>query len=133
MATTFGSDFAAVEDFDANLTFLEGDAGEARALSQALARRLSTPRGGNPFDPAYGLDIRGFIADIVSAEDAEAQIENECRKDERVDDVTCTITVSGEGTDAIWTVNILCTATVGKTFNLTLEVSAVTVSLLKGG
>jgi phage baseplate assembly protein W len=133
MATTFGSDFSAVEDFDANWTFLEGDAGEALALTQALARRLSTPRGGLFYDPAYGLDIRGFIADSVSPADAAAQIENECRKDERVDDAKCTITASGEGASTVWTVDIRCAATTGKVYNMTLEVSRLSVTLLKGG
>lgn len=133
MATTFGADFSAVEDFDANWTFLEGDAGEARALAQAVARRLITPRGGLFYDPAYGMDIRAFIADTTTPEDAVAQIENEARKDERVDDCKCTITVVGEGASTIWTVQIHCTATTGKAFDLTLEVSRVTVALLKGG
>jgi hypothetical protein len=123
----FGSDFAGFDDLDANWTFLEGEENEAIALTQAVARRFIMPRGGNPWDPGYGLDLRSYISSTVLPTQAAIAISAEARKDQRVSDCIATITVSDEE----WTVVIACTATTGATFSLTLLVSQVTVELLE--
>jgi hypothetical protein len=58
-----------------------------QVLLQALARRLSTPRGGLFYDLSYGFDIRQFLnARINSATKYEliAGVENEVLQDARV-------------------------------------------------
>lgn len=131
----FGSDFSGIFDLDPNLTFLSGDSSapfpnSLNALTQALARRLTTPNGALPYSPSYGYDIRELISSTVLPSVAEPRIEAECRKDERVDDCTCTITVTGSGTDKVWSIKINPKTSTGDTFSFVLNVSAVSVSIL---
>lgn len=56
-------------------------------LLEALARRLSTPRGGLFYDLAYGFDIRAFLNSRMSDETAYlivSGVENELLQDPRV-------------------------------------------------
>lgn len=127
----FGSDFAGYIDLDATMKFLEGEVPERTAYAHAIARRLTTPRGGNPWDPSYGTDLRQFIADPIPLSQAENMIESECRKDERTVDARASIVASADG--GTWTVRIICTAINGLAYPLTIQVTAVTVELLNGG
>ena len=135
----FGSDFSGVSDLDANWTFISGDSSAAKpnsitALTQALARRLTTPNGSLPYDSDYGYDVRDLVSSTRTPESAEALIEAECVKDERVDSCKCTITVAGSGAgDTAWTISINCTTSTGDTFAFVLSVTAVTVTLLTTG
>lgn len=122
----FGSDFSGVEDLDANLTFLSGDQPEALALAQAVARRITTPRGGLFYRQSYGDDIRNYISDTANAGIVAQQVSAEIRKDERISACDTQITAVGE----TWMMVIGCTASTGATFTLTIAVSAVTVTLL---
>jgi hypothetical protein len=138
--TTFGSDFAGVDDLDPNLTFLQNSVttpnAETLACAQALARRLSAPFGALANvtgDNNYGYDLRDLLSSGIAPSAAESAIEAECRKDERVDDCTTTITVSGDQNEEQWTVQILCTSNTGDVFELTLAVTSVTVQLLTVG
>ncbi len=83
------------------------------------------PRGGNPWDPAYGYDLRALLGSTTSPDDAAIAISAEARKDERVADCVADITVIGE----LWEVAIRCDSAAGP-FTLTLEVSSVTVQLI---
>ena len=125
----FGSDFSALLDVDRNLTFLEGDKGETRALLQAVVRRITMPRGALFYAPGDCIDIRDFVSDVIDPESAAAQLENEIRKEERVDTVAVRITADGE----TWIVDISITASTGKAYALTLSVTKITVAILKGG
>lgn len=125
----YGSDFAGIEDIDANWTFLEGDKPEQTALIQAVARRFVTPRGGNPWDQGYGYDLRLLVGSSIEPSIAETQISQEARKDERIAECRATVVAVGEK----WTVVIRCTPEDGDVFSLTLEVTKVTVSLIKTG
>lgn len=125
----FGSDFSGFDDLDPRLLFLEGDADEVTSLIQAVARRYITPRGGLFYDPSYGLDLRQFISSSFSPAQMEALIAAEARKEERVTDCVATVTVSGD----TFEVEIRCTASLGGTFDFTLSVSQVSVSLLTTG
>ncbi len=125
----YGSDFAGVTDLDARWTFLEGEKDEALAFVQAVARRYVTPRAGNPWDAAYGLDLRSFVSDTASPAFVQQAINAEARKDERVSDCSSTIVVSGDS----WTVQIRCTSSTGATYAFTLAVSKVSVTLLNTG
>lgn len=129
----FGSDFSAFTDLDANLTFLEGDEQEAVALTQAVARRFITPRGGDPWDPAYGLDLRSFLSDSYNADEVALMISAEARKDERVQDCAVEIEVTEVDGDEAWEIDVNCTASTGAVFAFTLSVSQVSVTLLKTG
>lgn len=126
----FGSDFAGVDDLDANWTYLSGTENEALALKQAIARRYITPRGGNPWDPGYGLDLRSFVSDTIDPAQAEPMIINEALKDERIQDCTAVINVVPNPSGDTWEITIHCTATDGLTFDLVLGVSQVSVELL---
>lgn len=123
---SFGSDFAGVDDLDANLTFLEGDKAEMTALAQATARRLTTPRNGLFYDLSYGEDIRSFVSDSIPPALVSKMLSAEVKKDQRIRDCTTVITVVGD----TWTVIINPTATTGQSFTLTISVSSVTVELL---
>lgn len=132
--TTFGSDFAGIDDLDANWTFLQNSVTtpnvETLACAQALARRFVTPFGGLPGDNNYGDDLTNLLSSGTPPSVAEAGIEAECRKDERVDDCTASITVSGDQNAEEWTIQISCTSDVGDVFELTIAVNSVTVQLL---
>jgi hypothetical protein len=132
MADDFGTDFAGVEDIDANWTFL-GDGNSIVALTHALARRYMTPRGGLFYDQSYGLDLRSFISETYNPSTVETMIAAEARKDERVDDATATIAVTGHGPEKTWRVSIVGQTTSGEAFSLVLAVSSVTVALLNEG
>ena len=123
---TYGSDFSGVDDLDPFLTFLEGEDNEAIALSQALARRLTTQRYALFYDPTYGTDLRSYIADSVDSTIVQGAIGIECRKDPRVADVRTTITEVDES----WTIAIVVTPQEGDTFTMTLSVDELTVELL---
>ncbi len=125
----FGSDINGFDDLDPRLLFLEEDVDEVTALIQAVARRYITPRGGLFYDPSYGLDLRQFISGTFSPAQMEALIAAEARKEERVTDCTATVTVAGD----VFSVEIRCTASTGATFDFTLNVSQVTVTLLTTG
>jgi len=127
--TLYGSDFAGFEDLTPRLLVLEGASAEVLSVIQALARRLSTPRGGLWYDPNYGYDIRAFIADTVEASTAENIVESECRKEERVKSAKCTIVVIG---GEQWQMSITGKLKTGVVFKLTLSVDRVTVKLMKG-
>lgn len=129
----FGSDFSGVDDLDPTLAFLTGDADERVALAQAIARRLSTPRGGLFYDPAYGYDLRQLISSTSDPTTEEQKIEDECTKDERVKSATVSITVIGHGPQKTWQIEIECTTNDGTKFVFTLSVSSVTVQLLTVG
>lgn len=134
--TTFGSDFAGISDIDAGWTFLANSTvtpnAETLAFIQAIARRFTTPLGALFTDSNYGCDIRNFLASGISGSAAQAQIEAEARKDERVQDATAQINASGPPNAQVWTILISILANSGATFQFTLLVDAVTVDLLDG-
>ncbi len=70
------------------------------ALAQAIARRLQTPRGVLFDDPNYGFDVAGYLNDDLSTSDLgkiQSGITEECKKDARVIDASCVVTLSGSG------------------------------------
>jgi phage baseplate assembly protein W len=98
-------------------------------LAQAMARRLSTPRGRLIYDPNYGYDLTGEINDDVTPRDIAritANVNTECLKDERVVATNVTATFA----NSILVVTIVLTDGQGP-FTLVLAVTAVTVTLLQ--
>lgn len=78
-----GYDLSCVADFDPGGLEVSG----RRCLAEAIARRLTTPRGRLIDDPNYGFDLTQFInADLSPADIAQiqAQAAQECLKDQRV-------------------------------------------------
>ncbi len=123
---TYGSDFAGTEDLDFGLTFLEGDQ-EPLALSQAVARRFLTPRGGLFYAADYGLDIRLFLVDTIPLTMAQGLIAAEARKDERIVKADCTITVDENGA---WIVAVHAFGDTDQDFTLTFLATPEKVILL---
>ena len=124
-----GTDIACVDDLDPAFTVTSG----TLALSQAIARRLITPRGALFYDEDYGLDLRAYLnAGISQGSGFEfrlaAQIEAECLKDERVE--TIDAQVSFDVANEKLVAKLKGVASTGP-FRLTLLVSSVTVELLR--
>src|SRR5574337_487746 len=82
--TDFGQDVSTFPDLDPSFSALTGP----RVVAEAIARRLSTPRGSLPFYPDYGIDVRDWVNESITR-DRLAQfrraLEAEVVKDERVD------------------------------------------------
>lgn len=86
MAIDLGSDFSCVADIDPDLSVVTG----RLALGQSLGRRLQTPLGGLFYAPDYGFDLQRRTGAGVpggSLATLSGNVENECLKDERVEDV----------------------------------------------
>jgi hypothetical protein len=78
-----GVDVSCYPDLDPLGTLVSGNT----ALAQAIARRLTTPRGGLFYDTNYGTDLRLYLNEGMTNEAQsriKAAIESECAKDERV-------------------------------------------------
>lgn len=123
MTTEHGYDLSGILDLSPDLRTVNG----REALIEALARRLTTPRGGLWYDPSYGHDVRQY----VNAPDPqpgliESQVSAECLKDERVLDAEVTVLSLGED------LRISVEITDGRgPFTLTLKVTQVTVEVLR--
>lgn len=66
-------------------------------IGEAAIRRLTTPRGGLPDDADYGLDLRSFAnrgVPYAELRDLQGMIRNELAKDDRIADLTVTVTLS---------------------------------------
>ena len=132
IAAALGTDFACVDDLDANLSLVDGRLG----LAQASARRISTPRLGLHYDPNYGFDIRNELGRPFGQRIASQNIEQEILKDERVNDVvasveTVIVATSADEVSGDMRINISLTDDEGP-FELTLEVAdGVTAVLLE--
>lgn len=125
MSADLGSDLSGVADLDPSGAMVSGRS----CLSQAIARRLTTPRGRLIDDANYGLDLRAFLNDDLSPADLgriKALAEAECLKDERVRAATVTFTLPASG---VAVVTLVIQDGTGP-FNLVLSVNAVTVTVL---
>jgi phage baseplate assembly protein W len=123
----FGIDIACVDDLDPGWELVSG----RKALGQALARRLSTPRGGLFYAPTYGYDLRAWLNADLDAIDVfaiAAGVEAECERDPRVQRAAAS--VSFESTTERLRVTVYVVDAEGP-FELVLDVSAVTVEILK--
>lgn len=98
MATGIGSDFACIEDLDANLSLVTGRVN----LAHATARRLGTPRRGLFYDPTdYGEDLRDLIGSAVTPQVIQQKAEREAIKDERVQDANTLVTRKDRGQEGV--------------------------------
>lgn len=127
MTTDYGSDISTPDavDLDPLGTLVTG----ARALGQALARRLVTSRGSLLDDPSYGYDLRQLVGDVLgplALETVRAEVLDQLRADERVDDAAVTVT---QPTRTSVRVEAVVSAAAGP-LRLVLSVSAVSSEIL---
>jgi phage baseplate assembly protein W len=122
-----GIDVGCVLDTDEAWSLVSGETN----LAHALARRLSTPRGGLFYAPNYGLDLRSYLgADLTDTQlatlgPATAQ---ECEKDERVQ--SCTVDLEFNFATETLSAKVMVTTATGGAFVFILAISDVTVELL---
>ncbi len=122
--TDYGNDTESTDD----TTFARREVSGSIMMAQALARRFQTPRGYLFYDPEYGYDLRQYLkGPIPLLSVINGQVENEAYKDERVDDVKVESSFDGDGLE----VNIAGFGSEGP-FDLTLNITEVTVELLRG-
>ena len=130
---TLGTDFAGIDDIDADLSVTDGRIG----LAQAIATRLGTPRFGLYYDGNYGYDLRSEIGKPQGAANRVTahRIETETLKDERISDASASVEYV-QVADAPDQSNDTLTITLSITdddgpFELVLSVDDVSVSLLE--
>lgn len=127
MADPLGSDWLGLDDLDPNGELVSGKA----CVAQDLAHRLSTPRGGLFYDQSYGKDLRAYMEEGLTPERLAAlpgEVSQECEKDERVESATVAVTYNNLTEKLSVKISIL---TAEGPFELVLEVSALTVDILK--
>ena len=91
--TDLGSDFAGVDDLDANLSAVSG----RKCLLQAVMRRWITSPGGLHYAPGYGGGIIDLASGIMPSPGAiAARLESQALEDERVESCDVDVSVVGE-------------------------------------
>jgi phage baseplate assembly protein W len=123
----FGTDISCYPGLDPQGTLVSGNA----AVLQAIARRLTTPRGGLFYDPNYGTDVRGFLNEAITNESIarwKTAIERECRQDQRVASVV--VDMKPNAAAQSLTVHITCTTADGP-FAAVFSVTSLTLDILK--
>ena len=126
MATDYGVDVACSTDIDVYFTLASG----VKAVSDAIARRLQTPRGGLIDDSSYGYDLRQLVNTPLTNTfefEARTEIEAQCLLDERVDAVEVTITQEAETLEVV----LFLTLVQNEEFSLVLSVDQVSVTVLE--
>ena len=105
--------------------FVFGLASGRQNLANALGRRLITPRGGLFYDPDYGFDVRSYLNIALTRTkmgELVSGIEDECRKDPRVQNVVAQATPIGSPlVDLV--INLLVTPAAGPSFPLELSIA----------
>lgn len=128
MADLYGTDIDCVLDIGPTLAL----AGHARNIGNALARRLSTPRGSLIYDSDYGYDVRLLLNAATTSSGVtvvQSNISRECVKDERI--ANCDATYNYNAQLSSLTIGLQITLADGTIFTLILGVNAATVTLLK--
>lgn len=122
-----GGDLDVISDLP-GLSF--GIATGLRNIGNAMARRLTTPRGGLFYDPDYGLDVRNYLnAGMTAAQLAQIQadVASEVAKDPRVENPV--VVVQSNVPTSTLQITISCDLAEGP-FEFVLAVSALTVDLI---
>lgn len=123
----FGVDIFGTPDLDPRFELVTG----RRSLAQALARRLSTPKGGLFYAPDYGLDLRELVAEAFGPGDAErlgSRIAGELERDERV--LAAAVEVAFDARTSRLRIAAQVSTAVGP-FRLVLSADALSVQLLE--
>jgi phage baseplate assembly protein W len=120
----FGTEVSCISDFAADGRTVTGNA----VVGEAIARRLSTPRGRLIDDPNYGFDLTAYVFDDMTARDIAALCAGataEALKDERVQDAAVQAVLA----KGLLTVTVSITTALGP-FRLVLAVTAVSFAVL---
>lgn len=128
MADTFGTDLDCITDIGPSMAL----AANARNMGNAIARRLTTPRGSLIYDPDYGFDVRALLNAGTTDNGAaitQSQIANEVVKDERIGSCDPTFVFVQSTGQLIITLSI--TLSNGAPFTLVLSATALTVTILQ--
>lgn len=89
----YGRDLSCITDVTDNMD--EVDPFTMHAISEAMCRRFSTPRGQLQDDKNYGLDLRSYCnrgTPVAELRDLAGQVQSEATKDDRVDSCTAVVT-----------------------------------------
>ena len=124
MATNYGTSLSCVSDLICPGRLVTG----RRAIGEAIARRLQTPRGGLLDDPDYGYDLRGLVngdVDTSFLSQIGYFVSIEAEKDERVGSASASVTFL----NGALSVRMMVTTAEGP-FTLVLSVNDVTVEVL---
>lgn len=127
LPTDFGMDIDCFDDLNPLMQLVGG----FQNLGQALAHRLSTPRGTLPYDLNYGTDIRAFLNAAITPNQAaqiRSVVQGECTKDERVQTCQCSSTFDFQSSTLTLTLNV---NTSSGPFIYVLAATKVSVELLK--
>ena len=129
-APDYGTDISTSPTLDPSFGPLTG----SRVVAEAVARRLTTPRGTLPDDPNYGTDLRAWLNESMTPAtltQVRSAAERECLKDERLQSADAT--VSYDAASGTLSVVLALALSAGPTFRLVLGVTAVSVTLLSAG
>ena len=125
----FGEDVSTYPDLDPNFILQGGN----RVVAETILRMLETPRGSLVYAPDRGYDVRALFGEAITQRtlaQAKRSIEAECLKDERVEAVATALDFDA----ATSTLQIrLEVTTAAGPFQLTLAVTAVSLTILDGG
>jgi hypothetical protein len=91
----YGTDLSCSSDLTPTMASV--DAFSTRAISEAIVRRLDTPRGALVDDPDYGTDLRGFLNRGATAAELNAlsdKVRAEVQRDDRVRSATVSLRMS---------------------------------------
>lgn len=84
----YGTDMSCGEDIPDDFSEVSPD--DYQGLSESIIRRLLTPRGGLIDDPTYGDGLVSLLHHGITTQELASirqRIEDECKKDDRVDTV----------------------------------------------
>jgi hypothetical protein len=126
----FGTDLSCTTD----LTTLMNEVGGIQIVSEAIYRRLTTPRGANIWDPNYGFDLQTLLNDDVNPGDLpplQQSIQQECLKDQRIIACQCQLQLLPLPSGVL-IITLTLTTGLGP-FSLVLSVSNATVAILSSG
>jgi hypothetical protein len=127
--TEYGIDYSTFPDLDPAFREVTGP----RAVAEAVARYLLMPPGTLPYDPAAGFDLRGELSggiDDGARMRIRAGVARQALRDERVEDVSVSVDLSGDGQKV--RVRVAGTTAEGP-FTLTVAASGLDVAVLIGG
>lgn len=125
-SSDYGTDVLVFPGMDPDLNLSSG----GRVLAEAIARRLTTPRGSLPFHEEYGLDVRSYLNETMTSDALyrlKTAIERECEADERVESASVALTFTPAAHRLAVRIELV---TAQGPFRFTLSVSQVTVELL---
>jgi phage baseplate assembly protein W len=127
-AIDYGWDILTFPDLDVSFTPVNS----ARILSEALAKRFSTPTGKLFFHPDYGLDLREYLNSPMTDTlliRIKSAVEIQAIQDERIFEALST--VSYDAASSTLLVQVDATSAFGP-FSMVLAVTSVTVELILG-